>query len=534
MWLAMYHYCLKIHIYGGDAALESELQAVAPLERFEHEIRIFDHITVESLAECDVAVFDLPVERPCRELRGICKKGAELVFCADLREGLPEWAADFDDIWQRPFTPGLTGFHFRRLLERIKLKKDKWFVSNCLDVAMDSVPDLIWFKDVRGAHLKVNNAFCSAVGKTKNDVQGRGHYYIWDLKQEEYEQGEYVCLETEEIVLREKKTRAFDEKVKSKHGLRQFKTYKSPIFDEDHQVVGTVGIAHDVTDLKNMLTELEIVLGSMPFGILIKDSDGTIASANERFLRYFGLEEGQILGRNYAVWKHDTLGGNMRITDDGVAEAAIDINGDKMILEILREEIRDIFENQVGELYIYRDVTTERMLEAQVLHDSNTDFLTGLYNRRYFYEYVNKNRGRRPICFIYIDLDNFKKVNDTHGHQAGDEALVATADILRSCFPDAFIARLGGDEFIISLIGDCEIAAVEKRAGSLLRNMNEAFSHHPLFNILSGSIGIARTEDPSVDIDTLLRQSDIALYEVKRGGRAGYCVFPLKCSSMPG
>lgn len=117
-------------------------------------------------------------------------------------------------------------------------------------MAIDSVPDLIWFKDVRGAHLKVNNAFCSAVGKTKNDVQGRGHYYIWDLKQEEYEQGEYVCLETEEIVLREKKTRAFDEKVKSKHGLRQFKTYKSPIFDEDHQVVGTVGIAHDVTDLK--------------------------------------------------------------------------------------------------------------------------------------------------------------------------------------------------------------------------------------------------------------------------------------------
>ena len=64
--------------------------------------------------------------------------------------------------------------------------------------------------------------------------------------------------------------------------------------------------------------------------------------------------------------------------------------------------------------------------------------------------------------------------------------------------------------------------------------MNESYSRHPLFNILSGSIGIARTENPSVDIDTLLRQSDIALYEVKRGGRADYRVFPLKCSSMPG
>ena len=69
-------------------------------------------------------------------------------------------------------------------------------------------------------------------------------------EKEEYEQGEYICLESEEIVLQEKKTCIFDEKVKTKHGMRQFKTYKSPIFDDNEQLIGTVGIAHDVTDLE--------------------------------------------------------------------------------------------------------------------------------------------------------------------------------------------------------------------------------------------------------------------------------------------
>ena len=104
------------------------------------------------------------------------------------------------------------GYAFASPSVEHQAEKDKRFVSTAFDGAIDSVPDLIWFKDVRGAHLKVNNAFCSAVGKTKNDVQGRGHYYIWDLKQEEYEQGEYVCLEMEEIVLRDRKTRAFRRK----------------------------------------------------------------------------------------------------------------------------------------------------------------------------------------------------------------------------------------------------------------------------------------------------------------------------------
>ena len=126
------------------------------------------------------------------------------------------------DLWIRPCTEAFVAFRLHRLFEHIKIIKDCHLAQRYLDTGINSIPSLIWFKDIRGAHLKVNDSFCRAVGKTKADVEGRGHYYIWDMKKEEYEQGEYICLESEEIVLQEKKTCIFDEKVKTKHGMRQF------------------------------------------------------------------------------------------------------------------------------------------------------------------------------------------------------------------------------------------------------------------------------------------------------------------------
>lgn len=125
-----------------------------------------------------------------------------------------------------------------------------------------------------------------------------------DLKKEEYEQGEYICLESDEIVLEERRTCLFDEMVKSKQGMRQFKTYKSPLFDDDGTILGTVGIAHDVTDLANMGAELEIFLRNMPFAILISGNDGRIINVNAKFEEYFAAKEKNIVGKPYEEWKH--------------------------------------------------------------------------------------------------------------------------------------------------------------------------------------------------------------------------------------
>ncbi len=117
------------------------------------------------------------------------------------------------------------------------------------------------------------------------------------------------------------------------------------------------------------------------------------------------------------------------------------------MLEIHENSVYDVFNHVAGKLCIFRDVTVERDLEKQIRHSSNTDFLTGLYNRRCFYQYIHNNRGSRTVSLMYIDLDRFKEVNDTYGHKVGDAVLVHTADVLRQLFRDDFVARLGGDEF---------------------------------------------------------------------------------------
>lgn len=518
----MYHYNLDVCVFSADRRLETALRDVPARERFEHSFATAGAVVPERLAACDVAILDLPTTPPVQELRGLCKAGAKLVLSVDAdcpAETLERAYAVCDDVWRRPVDPALAAFRFGKLLDLLKLEKDLWLTENYLDTGIDSIPDLVWFKDVRGAHLKVNNAFCRAVGKTKEDIQGRGHYYIWDLKQEEYEKGEYVCLETEETVLREKKTCLFDERVKSKYGLRQFKTYKSPIFGDDGEPIGTVGVAHDVTDLENMGTELEIILRSMPFSILVVDDRGKILNVNARFEAYFGIAQEKISGLSYEAWKRQTLQNQSRKEENGVIGLSVVIDGVSRQLELREEPIYDIFMDKVGRLCLFRDVTVEQAMEQQIVKSANTDFLTGLNNRRYFYNYINQYRGENSVSLVYVDLDGFKDLNDLYGHQAGDEALVITARLLRKCFPDDTLVRLGGDEFLILILGACAPARLVETSERLLREIVDCFSVRDTYRDLTASIGIAQTDDSEFGIDALLRQSDLALYEAKREGR---------------
>ena len=219
----MYRCKLDIRIFSEDPLLLADVRNIAPLERFEHEVSGYRSFSPEAVRGSDIIVLDLPVAERPEAVRALCKPGAILVFCMEagafavLRTPSLEAA---DDIWVKPFHRDFGAVRFKKILAGIKHRKDSRLTQTYLDTIIDSIPDLIWFKDVKGSHLKVNNGFCHAVGKKKEDVQGRGHYYIWDLKKEEYEQGEYICLESDEIVLEERRTCLFDEMVKSKQGMR--------------------------------------------------------------------------------------------------------------------------------------------------------------------------------------------------------------------------------------------------------------------------------------------------------------------------
>lgn len=526
----MYHCELSILVCGSERVLADVAQAVQPLERFEHRVSVNRAPSDEEIGTADLLLLDIGEERPS-SIRRKMKEGAILIVSAapESIESLPDEELDAaDGWWRKPLNERLCSTRLRKVLESIKFRKDCWLTANYLDTAMDSVPDMIWFKDLQGRHLKVNDAFCHTVNKSKEDVAGKFHYYIWDIPEEEYKKGEYVCVETEDDVIAARKTCLFMEPVKTGNGMRQFKTYKTPLFDEDREtIIGTVGVAHDVTDLGNIGTELEILIQSIPFAVVIQDTQGLVCNINEKFCEYFSITKERILGRSFDEWERAAFIRGKAVNREGYEEAVVHTFGaaEEIILEIHEETIYDIFHANVGKICIYRNVTFERTLEKKVLHNMNTDFLTGLYNRRYFYEHIAESRSNEVINLLYLDLDRFKQINDTYGHGAGDEALIRTADILRSCFPNDLIARLGGDEFIIALFGVHKPEELERLAAELLSRMRQIFSASKRLHILSASVGIAQSDAAHVDIDLLVQQSDAALYEAKQRGKAQYCVY---------
>lgn len=522
----MYHCKLAIKIFSREKMWLSELQKIDPFENFEHLPAIFSEFHADEVQKADIVILDIPIIESLADIRQKCKKNVSIIFC-----GSPEQIAglspkDMDacsDIWIAPLSSRLISFYLKRLFSRIKLRKDCYLAQTYMHTTMDSIPDLIWFKDIRGSHLKVNNAFCNAVGKTRKEVEGRGHYYIWDIEPDEYTSGEYICLESEEMVLQARKTCVFDEKVKSKQGMRQFRTYKSPLFDEEGELMGTVGVAHDVTDLGNMTIELEIILRSMPFAIMVYDDKGRITDINRKFEEYFEVKPIDVIGTDFEKWKKSILK-NSKVNEAGKTEVCLNNGGVTRIVEISEEPIVDVFDSFIGKLCICRDVTTERTFEERLLLSANTDVLTGLYNRRFFYEQI-ENCHAPQISLLYVDLDNFKLINDMYGHQVGDDTLKTVGDILKSCCPHDLICRIGGDEFLIATLQEYSRKQLEYKAAHILEQMQTVFDGSEKLKILSVSVGVAFTTDPDMHIDQLIKQSDLALLSAKRSGKAQYCVY---------
>lgn len=527
----MYHCILRISLCGSDSLLEEAVRAACPRQRFSHAVSVVsapDCGALAHLAQEDVILLGLEQLALLPDLRRVAKDGALIILAADAAcaDQLPESALVLlDDVWIGSRSLRFFSFCINKLLDAIQLRKDYRLVQQYLDTTINTTSDLVWFKDVRGAHIKVNDAFCRAVGKAREDVEGRGHYYIWDLKPEEYAQGEYVCLETEIEVLEKGQTCIFDEIVKSKQGMRQFKTWKSPIFDEDGAILGTVGIAHDVTDLANMGAELELILHSMPFAVMIVDMGEIIVNVNEKFRTLFEISSEEILGMSRETLRQHAIREYGLKSVDGRTELIVHPGGREILLQVYEREILDAFSNSIGKIVIFRDATLERQFEQRLEHNANTDDLTGLRNRRYFYEHLRESREPGPVALLYMDLDNFKQINDKHGHQAGDRVLITTARLLQDLFPEAEVARLGGDEFALYLIGCRDLERLRDRALGLLEKMEKVFAADAALEPLSASVGVVVSDEAGLDLDELVRRGDLAMYEAKRLGKRRCCVY---------
>lgn len=294
----MYHCHIHFYLAGCGCRAFQVIKEMSPLEHFTHEFFESENICRDQLFEADVILARLPEadgKGMLQELTALKNKDAELILLGNT-EQIMLWLEDLSqvkDIWPEPMSDKEIRFHFLRWQQTCKMSKDFWQTDHYFESTINNIPNLIWYKDKNGIHKKVNDSFCKTVNKTKNQVEGQGHAYIWDV-----EHDDPACIESEEEVMRSKKTCISEETIETGDGKRTLTTYKSPLYNLDGSVMGTVGVAIDVTqerayeqELIRKSRTLEMIFASVDCGIICHTLDGTqILSVNRTALKILGYE----------------------------------------------------------------------------------------------------------------------------------------------------------------------------------------------------------------------------------------------------
>ena len=194
----------------------------------------------------------------------------------------------------------------------------------------------------------------------------------------------------------------------------------------------------------------------------------------------------------------------------------------------VRNEIRFLTNIDSGNLCVIiteKDIDAIKQQEQKLMDAARLDQMTMLLNRETSMKYIRQvlsNENDRVHVLFMLDIDNFKALNDTHGHQMGDEFLIALAMELKHSFRESdVVGRIGGDEFFALMRNVTEIAQAKRKAAELLKIVNKVGASYPLVNV-SGSIGISVFPENGGTLEEMYSKADGALYEAKRGGKNQY------------
>jgi len=400
-----------------------------------------------------------------------------------------------------------------------------------LRAILDNSTAVIYLKDIEGRYLLVNQLFEDLFHVSRFEIGGKTDYDLFPkeladrFRQEDAE------------VLRQDRALTLDNPVPHDDGIHHYLSLKFPLRDSENRVYGICGISTDITDRRRIEEKLLLtaqVFDNTQEGIIITDAQGNIIEVNEAYSRTCGYPIAELLNQNPRIVKsgvqtpefYEAMWQSITTTGHWSGE----IWNRKKNGEIYAEWLTlSTITNEAGEISHYigisSDITQLKHHEKQLERIAHYDALTGIPNRllladRMRHAIAQTRRENRLLAVCYLDLDGFKPINDTLGHEAGDRVLVEIANRIGQAIRGGdTVARLGGDEFVILLTGlenpeQCKIGL-----GRLLdiiaqpiRLSDKAFS-------LSASIGYTLFPLDDEDPDTLLRHSDQAMYIAKQSGK---------------
>jgi diguanylate cyclase (GGDEF)-like protein/PAS domain S-box-containing protein len=267
---------------------------------------------------------------------------------------------------------------------------------------------------------------------------------------------------------------------------------------------------------------------------------GEIQGFNPAAEQIFGYAQKEVLGKNLNILmpepcqsEHDSYLNNYKETGKakiigirGREVVAVRKNGDQFPMELSASEM--ILGGQRYFVGIVRDITERKLTEEKIAHLAYYDYLTDLPNRSLLLDNLEHSislakRNHYKIAVLFLDLDGFKKVNDTLGHDAGDSLLRKVSKRLKKSIRDSdSVARVGGDEFIFVLneIGSDDNAAIA--ANKIIATLSKSFELKGQQCNVGGSIGISIYPEAAQDPKTLVKQADDAMYLAKQSGKNTY------------
>lgn len=302
-------------------------------------------------------------------------------------------------------------------------------------------------------------------------------------------------------------------------------------------------IVHDITERRRAEESMRLaalVFRASSEGIMVLDGEGRIVRVNPAFSQIIGYTPEEVVGLSPASLMAGADG--RAVHDEALKTAAASGHweGEGTVrckdggICVLWGSIGAI-PHADGGVYSYVaqffDITEKKHKDEQVWWQANYDMLTGLPNRRLFRdrlerEIVKSNRTGQPLALMFIDLDYFKKVNDTMGHDMGDRLLTEAAQRILKCVRESdTVARLGGDEFTVILSDFGSRDRLARIAQDIIARLRQPFALASGEASISASIGLTIYPDDARDMESLLKTADRAMYEAKGRGRNGFVYF---------
>lgn len=403
---------------------------------------------------------------------------------------------------------------------------------------IEALPNPIFFKGTDGRYLGVNKAWEAYFATPRDAFVGKT---VFDLYPGDPEIAQRLHAD-DQALWDHPGSREYETTVTTPDGKKHDAIYYKATFEDSNgAIAGLVCTIIDITErkqsekaLRNREAELRLLTDNVPAMILYVDRKMHCIFANKRYADFFGFTVADLVGKPLrqivgntafpAVKAHfnKTLEGHPVTYERNVQLKS----GEQRYIEV-KIVPRSTDQVQIpGCYFMALDITEQKRAEERIRHVAEHDSLTGLPNRLLFNDRLGQaiclaKRNARQFALLYLDLDKFKPVNDTLGHDCGDQLLKKVAERIRGQVRESdTVARVGGDEFTVILHDTSRPQDIEVVAQKIIAALTAPYRlrNHPQAIEIGTSIGIAVYPSHAQDHETLIKKADVAMYNAKTQG----------------